>query len=77
MQKDIETFLAKKKYRWKRCRKICPKKPDDELKSEKITQLKAIIELWEQKLVNIYFADEAGRFAAAIFAYSFNSILVE
>lgn len=60
MQKDAETSLTKKKYRWKRCRKICPKKPDEALKKEKTEQIQGVIELWEQQLVNIYFGDEAG-----------------
>lgn len=49
--------LLRKKYRWKRCRKICPKKPNDELKKEKIEQLQGVKELWIKALVNIYISD--------------------
>lgn len=74
MQKNIKTPVTKKKYRWKRCRKICPKKPDDELKREKTAQLQNVIELWEKQLVNIYFADEAGFSLTPSIPYSWSKI---
>lgn len=74
MQKNVETPFTKKKYRWKRCRKICPKKPDDELKKEKIEQLQGVIELWKKALVNIYFADEAGFSLTPSIPYSWSKI---
>jgi hypothetical protein len=52
--------LRKKKYRWKLCLKICPKKPSDELKEEKTAQLQTVTELRKQQLVDIYFVDEFG-----------------
>jgi transposase len=74
VQKNIKTPVTKKKYRWKRCRKICPKKPDDELKREKTAQLQNVIELWEKQLVNIYFADEAGFSLTPSIPYSWSKI---
>jgi hypothetical protein len=58
MCKKTLKSLLRKKYRWKRWRKICPKKPSDELKKEKVAQLQSVKELWKLQLVEIYFADE-------------------